>query len=126
VSHYELVGTHLTTMKGYEAYKMLQERASQPGGVDEMTDFFLSLQVWGTPEQCFEKIVDIQKRTGAEAFTGVFSYGGMPYDVAEASLRLFASEVMPALKRQVPLQDQLIARAGVGDAAAAGAFRLPI
>ena len=126
VSHYELVGTHLTTMKGYEAYKALQERASQAGGVDEMTDFFLNLQVWGTPEQCFEKIIEIQQRTGAEAFTGVFSYGGMPYDLAEASLRLFASEVMPQLKRQVPVQDQLIARAGVGEAAAAGSFRLAI
>jgi hypothetical protein len=91
-----------------------------------MVDFFLDLQVWGTPEQCFERIVDIQRRTGGEAFTGVFSYGGMPYDLAEASLRLFAAEVMPELKKQIPLADQLIARAGIGGAADAGAFRLPI
>jgi alkanesulfonate monooxygenase SsuD/methylene tetrahydromethanopterin reductase-like flavin-dependent oxidoreductase (luciferase family) len=126
VSHYELVGDHLTKMKGYEAYKDMQQRASRKGGIDEMLDFFLHLQVWGTPEQCYEKILDIQRRTGAEAFTGVFSYGGMPYDLAEASLRLFAGEVMPELKKQVPLADQLIARAGVGARADAGAFRLPI
>jgi hypothetical protein len=113
-------------MKGYEAYKAMQERASQPGGVDEMLDFFLNLQVWGTPDQCYEKILDIQRRTGAEAFNGVFSYGGMPYDLAEASLRLFVSDVMPELKKQIPIADQLIARAGVGEAADAGAFRLPI
>lgn len=126
VRHYELVGDHLAKMRGYEAYKLIQERASQPGGVEEMTDFFLRLQVWGTPEQCFERILDIQRRTGAEAFTGVFSYGGMPYDLAESSLRLFAAEVMPELKKQVPIADQLIARAGVGAAADASAFRLPI
>jgi alkanesulfonate monooxygenase SsuD/methylene tetrahydromethanopterin reductase-like flavin-dependent oxidoreductase (luciferase family) len=126
VSHYELVGDHLIKMKGYEAYKAIQQRASQPGGVDEMQDFFLNLQVWGTPEQCYEKILDVQRRTSAEAFTGVFSYGGMPYDLAESSLRLFASEVMPELKKHVPLGDQLIARAGVGAQADAGAFRLPI
>jgi alkanesulfonate monooxygenase SsuD/methylene tetrahydromethanopterin reductase-like flavin-dependent oxidoreductase (luciferase family) len=126
VRHYELVGDHLTKMKGYEAYRTMQERASQPGGVDEMLDFFLNLQVWGTPEQCYARILDIQRRTGAEAFTGVFSYGGMPYDLAEASLRLFAAEVMPELKKQVPITDQLIARAGVGQGADAGAFRLPI
>ena len=57
-----------------------------------MTEFFMNLQVWGTPEQCYEKILDIQRRTGAEAFNGVFSYGGMPYDMAESSLRLFAAE----------------------------------
>ena len=124
--HYELIGDHLTKMKGYEAYKSMQEKASAPGGMDEMTNFFLGLQVWGTPEQCYEKILDTQKRTGAEAFNGVFSYGGMPYDVAEHNLRLFAAEVMPELKKRIPVEDQLIARAGVGPAADANSFRLPI
>ncbi len=126
VRHYELVGDHLTTMKGYESYAEMQRKASAPGGADAMTEFFLTLQPWGTPEQVYEKILDVQKRTGSEAFNGVFSYGGMPYDIAEASLRCFASEVMPELKKQVPVEDQLIARAGVGAAADAGAFRLPI
>jgi alkanesulfonate monooxygenase SsuD/methylene tetrahydromethanopterin reductase-like flavin-dependent oxidoreductase (luciferase family) len=127
VRHYEIVGTHLTTMRGYESYKPMQEMASAPGGVDALIEFFLGLQIWGTPEMCYEKILDVQKRTGAEAFTGIFSYGGMPYDIAEGNLRLFASEVMPELKRSTPLvEDQLIARAGVGRAAEASAFRLPI
>jgi alkanesulfonate monooxygenase SsuD/methylene tetrahydromethanopterin reductase-like flavin-dependent oxidoreductase (luciferase family) len=126
VRHYELVGDHLTKMRGYESYKLMQERVSAPGGVDAMTEFFLGLQVWGTPEQCYERILDIQKRTGAEAFNGVFSYGGMPYDLAEASVRLFANDVMPELKKRVPIEDQLIARAGVGQTADASAFRLPI
>jgi hypothetical protein len=113
-------------MRGYEAYKPMQEMANAPGGVDALVDFFLGLQVWGTPEMCYEKILDIQRRTGAEAFTGIFSYGGMPYDVVEANLRPFAAEVMPELKRRVPIEDQLIARAGVGQRADASAFRLPI
>jgi alkanesulfonate monooxygenase SsuD/methylene tetrahydromethanopterin reductase-like flavin-dependent oxidoreductase (luciferase family) len=124
--HYELIGDHLTKMRGYEAYKAMQEKASAPGGLDEMTNFFLGLQVWGTPERCYEKILDIQKRTGAEAFNGVFSYGGMPYDVAEHNLRLFAADVMPELKKRIPIEDQLIARAGVGKTANANSFRLPI
>jgi hypothetical protein len=126
VKHYEIVGTHLLNMRGYEAYKQMQEMANAPGGVDALVDFFLDLQVWGTPEMVYEKILDIQRRTGAEAYTGIFSYGAMPYDLAEASLRLFANEVMPELKRCVPVEDQLIARAGVGQRGDAGAFRLPI
>jgi alkanesulfonate monooxygenase SsuD/methylene tetrahydromethanopterin reductase-like flavin-dependent oxidoreductase (luciferase family) len=125
VRHYELIGDHLTKLKGYEAYKAMQEKTSAPGGLEEMVEFFLGLQVWGTPEQCYEKILTTQERTGAEAFTGVFSFAGMPYDIAEHSIKLFASEVMPALKKRVPLADQLIARAGVGVSADAGAFRLP-
>jgi alkanesulfonate monooxygenase SsuD/methylene tetrahydromethanopterin reductase-like flavin-dependent oxidoreductase (luciferase family) len=124
VRHYELIGTHLTTMKGYESYKELQERASASGGVDEMVEFFLSLQVWGTPEQCYEKILDIQRRTGSEYFNGVFSYGAMPYDIAEHSMRLFAAEVMPELKRLAPLDDQLAREDRRPEAAAY--HRLPI
>ncbi len=125
LDHYELVGDHLTKMKGYEGYGRVQEMVSAPGGADLATEFFLSLQVWGTPEQCYDKIIDIQHRTGAEAFTGVFSYAGMPYEEAEASMRLFATEVMPELKKHVPIEDQLIARAGVGANADASAFALP-
>ena len=103
----------------------MQEMASSPGGMEKMIEFFMGLQVWGTPEQCYKRIVDIQERTGAEAFNGVFSYAGMPYDLAEANLRLFAAEVMPELKKLVPHEDQLIARAGVGEHADSSAFRLP-
>jgi alkanesulfonate monooxygenase SsuD/methylene tetrahydromethanopterin reductase-like flavin-dependent oxidoreductase (luciferase family) len=125
LDHYELVGDHLTKMKGYEGYGRVQELVSAPGGADAMTEFFLNLQVWGTPEQCYEKIVDIQRHTGAEAFNAVFSYAGMPYEDAEANMRLFAAEVMPELKKHVPIQDQLIARAGVGEHADAERFALP-
>jgi alkanesulfonate monooxygenase SsuD/methylene tetrahydromethanopterin reductase-like flavin-dependent oxidoreductase (luciferase family) len=94
--HYELMSDHLTKMKGYEAYASVQEAART--NPDAMIDFFLGLQIWGTPEMCYEKIMDRRKRTGAEAFVGVFSYAGMPYDIADANMRLFAAEVMPELK----------------------------
>jgi alkanesulfonate monooxygenase SsuD/methylene tetrahydromethanopterin reductase-like flavin-dependent oxidoreductase (luciferase family) len=98
VRHYELQGTHLQTMKGYEAYAPMQQAINQPGGVDSMVEFFLGLQIWGTPQQCFEKVTACTDRCGADTFTGVFSYGDMPFDDAEKSMRLFAREVMPALK----------------------------
>ncbi len=125
VRHYELIGDHLTKMRGYEAYKATQERISQPGGIEESIDFFLGLQTWGTPEQCYEKISDRIERTGGETFVAVFSYGGMPYEIAEESQRLFASEVMPELKRRMPREDQLLDRARAGEAARGDAFRLP-
>jgi alkanesulfonate monooxygenase SsuD/methylene tetrahydromethanopterin reductase-like flavin-dependent oxidoreductase (luciferase family) len=125
IRHYELIGDHLTKLRGYEAYKATQERISQPGGAEESIEFFLGLQPWGTPEQCYDKIVDTIERTGGETFSGVFSYGGMPYEIAEESLRLFASEVMPELKRRMPREDQLLAGARVGEVARGEAFRLP-
>ena len=63
-----------------------------------MKDFLLDLQVWGTPEQCFEKIMSTRARTGNESFLAAFSFGAMPYDEVEKSMRLFAKEVLPPLK----------------------------
>ena len=124
MDHYEFQSDHLKTTKGYEYYGKFTEKIEQYGNQD-VKDFFLNLQVWGTPEQCYEKIVETLKKTSGEAFLGVFSYAGMPYDLAEQNLRLFAREVMPELKKQVPIEDQLIARAGAGDTADAEAFSLP-
>lgn len=105
VEHYEFLGSHLTQTKGYEGYGRMQEIVGAPGGVDAMTEFFLNLQVWGTPEQCYEKILEIRRLTGAAAYNGVFSYAGMPYEDAERSMRLFARTVLPRLQAldDVPL-----------------------
>ena len=34
-----------------------------------------------------------------DSYTGVFSYAGMPVEEAERSMKLFAREVMPELKK---------------------------
>jgi hypothetical protein len=58
---------------------------------------FAETQVYGTPAQCIEKLRYIQELTDASEFIGVFRYGGLPIDKAEASMRLFAAEVLPSL-----------------------------
>jgi alkanesulfonate monooxygenase SsuD/methylene tetrahydromethanopterin reductase-like flavin-dependent oxidoreductase (luciferase family) len=99
LKHYELVGDHLMKTKGYEAYGRMQEIASAPNGPDAMIDFFLGLQVWGTPEKCYATIVDNQKRIGNDSFVGVFSYAGMSPAESERNMRLFARAVMPELQK---------------------------
>ncbi|HXJ35333.1 MAG TPA: LLM class flavin-dependent oxidoreductase [Candidatus Eisenbacteria bacterium] len=98
VQHYELRGDHLKHTKGYETYGRLQDVVNVEGGADAATQFFLDIQVWGTPEQCFDKIMRIRSVTGLEWYNGVFSYAGMPWADVERSMRLFAREVMPRLK----------------------------
>jgi alkanesulfonate monooxygenase SsuD/methylene tetrahydromethanopterin reductase-like flavin-dependent oxidoreductase (luciferase family) len=97
--HYELTGDHLAKTKGYEYYGRMSEIARERGGADALTEFFLNLQVWGTPEQCYAKVLDIRSRVGCDTFVGCFSYAGMPWDEAERNVRLFAREVLPALKK---------------------------
>lgn len=103
IRHYEFKGDHFGKTKGYEYYERMSDMVNKHGS-EGVSDFFLSLQVWGTPQQCLDKILDIRSRVGCDTYIGVFSYAGMPHDDAEASMRLFAREVMPALKEIAPLQ----------------------
>lgn len=103
IRHYEFGADHFAKTKGYESYGKMSEMVDKYGA-DGISDFFLDLQVWGTPGQCLDKIRDIRARVGCDTFVGVFSYAGMPYELAERSMRLFAREVMPALKRIEPAQ----------------------
>ncbi len=98
IKHYELKGDHFGKTKGYEYYEKMSDMVNTYG-TDGVTDFFLNLQVWGTPAQCLEKILAIRARVGSETFVGVFNYAGMPVADAERNLRLFAAEVMPELQR---------------------------
>ncbi|HXH84109.1 MAG TPA: LLM class flavin-dependent oxidoreductase [Candidatus Tectomicrobia bacterium] len=98
LDHYQFAGDHLARTRGYEYYGKMAEKIATYG-TDKVVDFFMNLQVFGTPEQCYEKILDVRRRVGNDHFVGVFSYAGMPWDEAERNLRLFARTVMPELQR---------------------------
>jgi alkanesulfonate monooxygenase SsuD/methylene tetrahydromethanopterin reductase-like flavin-dependent oxidoreductase (luciferase family) len=98
LAHYNFGSDHLGKTKGYEYYGKMAEKI-QTYGDEKVSDFFTSLQVWGTPEQCYAKILEVRERVGNESFVGVFSYAGMPAEEAERNMRLFAREVLPALQK---------------------------
>ena len=98
IRHYRFDGKHFAQTKGYEYYERIS-KSLEKTGADGAADAFVKLQVWGTPEQCHRKILEIQSHVGCDGFNAVFSYAGMPYEAAEQSLRLFAAEVMPRLQR---------------------------
>jgi alkanesulfonate monooxygenase SsuD/methylene tetrahydromethanopterin reductase-like flavin-dependent oxidoreductase (luciferase family) len=104
MDHYEFKADHFKSIKGYEYYGKMTDKIFKYGDKDVM-EFFMNLQVWGTPEQCYEKIMKIYQTIGNDSFVGVFSYADMPYEEAERNMRLFASEVMPALKAFQPAQE---------------------
>ena len=106
LDHYELRGDHLQGTKGYEYYGKMASRLQRDGDQPAI-DFFVDLQIWGTPDQCLEKILDISRRIGSDSFAGVFNYAGMPFEEAERNLRLFAAEVKPRLQALAPLHKRL-------------------
>jgi alkanesulfonate monooxygenase SsuD/methylene tetrahydromethanopterin reductase-like flavin-dependent oxidoreductase (luciferase family) len=60
------------------------------------------LQVFGTPAQVAEQMIEHQRMLQSTGVIGVFSYGGMPDEVAKANLRLFSEQVLPRLHAHEP------------------------
>jgi alkanesulfonate monooxygenase SsuD/methylene tetrahydromethanopterin reductase-like flavin-dependent oxidoreductase (luciferase family) len=100
MSHYEMGGRHFETTQGYEYYKRLASYIGKKGE-DQVVSEFVELQVFGTPDECFDRVMDIRSKVGNDTLNVVCSFSGMPAEMAEANMRLFASEVMPRLK-EVP------------------------
>ena len=85
----------------------MYDRLVAPGGYQQMEDFFIDLQLWGTPEQVTEKIINLQDEMYMDGYMGVFSYAGMSLEEAERSMHLFASKVMPELQALPAVHDRL-------------------
>lgn len=93
--HYELGGAHFDNLKGYKGYAKMAEiiRHDDTGWRRSIVDG----HPWGTPEQIVERVSTLAREFGTSEISFVFRYGSMPQATAEASLRLFAKEVIPAL-----------------------------
>ena len=107
VKHYEFNEPHLKDTPGYEHHGLMYDRLVAPGGYQQMEDFFIDLQLWGTPEQVTEKIVNLQDEMYMDGYMGVFSYAGMSLEEAERSMHLFAAQVMPELQALPAVHDRL-------------------
>ncbi len=97
LDHYEFHNEGLADIKGYEYYGGLSKNINKHG-IDSFVDFLADLQVWGTPDQVTERLIDYQRMTDSAGLICAFSYGGMPFDMAKQNMRTFAEKVMPRIK----------------------------
>jgi alkanesulfonate monooxygenase SsuD/methylene tetrahydromethanopterin reductase-like flavin-dependent oxidoreductase (luciferase family) len=90
-------------IKGYEAYAAGIAAASaattnEHGGIGGDSYDTSNLLV-GTPDKIIEQIIAGQKTCSYSEFAILPTFGGMPFEDAEASVRLFAQEVLPTVHR---------------------------
>ncbi len=97
LDHYEFHNEGLADIPGYEYYGKLAANIRKHG-IDAFVNFLAELQVWGTPEQVYSKLVEHQRRADSGGLIGAFSYGGMPHDLAKRNITLFAETVLPRLQ----------------------------
>jgi len=96
-SHYGLTAAdaeRFANTKGYEQYAKI---AGYVMSDDDIIEAAAKPQAWGTPDQVYDQLEMIQRKTSAEEFMLNFKFGTMSRDDAERSMRLFAKEVLPRL-----------------------------
>ncbi|MEO6570200.1 MAG: LLM class flavin-dependent oxidoreductase, partial [Ilumatobacteraceae bacterium] len=98
LEHYEVMGDHFRDTAGYEAYANAAETLQRIGAGGFLRGF-LDATAHGTPEQVLGAYRTRWELVGGFEAAPSFRFGGIPYDEAEASLRLFAAEVLPELRR---------------------------
>ena len=101
-AHYSFSDGQLANVKGYESYGKMAKtytKMKDPEFRQKATDFYVSIQIVGTPADCLEQIRELQRVSGVDHLVTEFSFGGMPHEMAEINMRRFAREVLPTLQR---------------------------
>jgi alkanesulfonate monooxygenase SsuD/methylene tetrahydromethanopterin reductase-like flavin-dependent oxidoreductase (luciferase family) len=97
MEHYELESDHLKNAKGYESYGSAVDMMKAIG-LDKLCSMYLDVNVWGTPDQIIERLRARREVVGDHDVTCAFRFAGLPYEDAEASMRLFGHEVLPVVQ----------------------------
>jgi alkanesulfonate monooxygenase SsuD/methylene tetrahydromethanopterin reductase-like flavin-dependent oxidoreductase (luciferase family) len=101
-NHYHFSDGHLASVKGYEFYGGMAKTYSKmkdEGFRKKATDFYVKIQIVGTPDDCLQQVAELERLTGVDHLVTEFAFGGMPHEQAELNMRLFAERVMPVLQR---------------------------
>ena len=94
----------------------------EPSRQAKATEFYVSIQVVGTPDDCIQKIAELHALTGLDHLVAEFSFGGMPHEEAELGMRLFADKVLPVLQRDAMFSAPRAAPAAAPEAMPEGVF----
>src|SRR5215218_509299 len=97
LEHYEVLGDHFEGLKRYDAYAQAAPILRRMGETGFM-ESFLDATASGTPDQILETYRARWDLLGPFEAAPAFRFGGVPYEDCEASLRLFAAEVLPVLQ----------------------------
>ncbi|GAA2901138.1 hypothetical protein GCM10010472_69230 [Pseudonocardia halophobica] len=99
VRHYDFAGTHFAGTKGYQHYATSAAEIREEG-MDEATRKYIDVQMnVGTPDQILEKFEKRVNLLGPVDLGVPAFYGGMTRDQAAASMRLYATEVIPEMRK---------------------------
>ena len=97
MEHYEIMGDHFAETKGYDAYAKAAITMRKVGESGFLAGF-LKATSWGTPDRILTNLETRRQLLGRFELATTFRFGGIAFEEAERSMRLFAAEVLPVLK----------------------------
>jgi alkanesulfonate monooxygenase SsuD/methylene tetrahydromethanopterin reductase-like flavin-dependent oxidoreductase (luciferase family) len=109
VAHYDFTNPRLAEVPGYEYYARLRE-GIEKRGIETFARFLAQLQIIGTPDEVVEQTIERIRLIDGGGVINVFSFGGMPEDVAWANLDLYTKKVLPLIKAADPHREIPAAR----------------
>jgi alkanesulfonate monooxygenase SsuD/methylene tetrahydromethanopterin reductase-like flavin-dependent oxidoreductase (luciferase family) len=105
MQHYDLMGEHFAKMKGYESYGEAAEMLKDIGLEDQVRGY-VDQQAYGTPDQILAKLEHRRKVLGPFSLNACFRYSNLTNEDAQASMKLFAKEVLPVVREWDKEHDQ--------------------
>lgn len=97
-NHYEFMSDHFKSLPSYATYAYMGAAAAAAGGPDKAYRDYIGGNMIGAPEQLVEHHLERTAMVGDYEMLANFSFGGMPYEMVYAQMRLFADKVLPHLK----------------------------
>src|SRR6516164_6871243 len=76
--HYELLGEHFNTVKGYDAYAQ-KAAIAKAAGMDGAIAGFMEAAVWGPPDRILRQLEARRAVIGDFELDTAFRFGGIPY-----------------------------------------------
>ncbi|MCI0802701.1 MAG: hypothetical protein J4N85_12020, partial [Chloroflexi bacterium] len=87
-----------TITKGDEIHVDLDHWRKDRGEEPRSYESELANNYFCTPDQCVDRIAELQSQHGISYFGANFAFGGLEHAKVMASMKLFAEEVMPKFK----------------------------
>jgi alkanesulfonate monooxygenase SsuD/methylene tetrahydromethanopterin reductase-like flavin-dependent oxidoreductase (luciferase family) len=100
VKGYETYAARLGGATAASAEELRRKLTATEGAAEEpkkLPAYDQSNFLIGTPDQLIERVAESQRACSFSEITIMPQFGDMPYEEAEASIRLFAEEVLPAV-----------------------------
>jgi alkanesulfonate monooxygenase SsuD/methylene tetrahydromethanopterin reductase-like flavin-dependent oxidoreductase (luciferase family) len=66
-----------------------------------LDEIIRDIAIFGSPEECIERILELQDETGFDGFSGLMNFGGLEHNKVMRSMELFAERVIPVLKKSL-------------------------